>query len=73
MKQESNFFRFIAQGVKEKAPNAVLIKLNQMGILTEAIESTAICRQVGWGFVISHRSGQQDVFHREEERNTADY
>ncbi|MBN2107310.1 MAG: phosphopyruvate hydratase [Deltaproteobacteria bacterium] len=55
--------QFIARGIKEKSTNAVLIKLNQIGTVTETIESIQMCRKAGWGFVISHRSGEtEDAF-----------
>jgi enolase len=55
--------RFISRGIKEKASNAVLIKLNQIGTVTETIEAVDMCRNAGWGFVISHRSGEtEDTF-----------
>ena len=50
--------KFIARGTKEKAANAVLIKLNQIGTVTETIEAIDLCRKAGWGYVISHRSGE---------------
>jgi len=54
---------FIRRGVAEKAANAVLIKLNQIGTVTETIEAIALCRQAGWNFVASHRSGEtEDAF-----------
>jgi enolase len=55
--------RFIERGIREKSTNAVLIKLNQIGTVTETIEAVAMCRRAGWGYVISHRSGEtEDVF-----------
>lgn len=51
---------FIARGIREKATNAVLIKLNQIGTVTETIEAVQLCRKAGWGFVISHRSGETE-------------
>jgi enolase len=55
--------KFIERGIKEKATNAVLIKLNQIGTVTETIEAINLCRKVGWGYVISHRSGEtEDTF-----------
>jgi len=55
--------QFIARGIREKTTNAVLIKLNQIGTVTETIEAIAMCRRAGWGFVISHRSGEtEDTF-----------
>jgi len=54
---------FITRGIKEKSTNAVLIKLNQIGTVTETIEAIQLCRKAGWGFVISHRSGEtEDTF-----------
>ncbi len=54
---------FIARGIREKSTNAVLIKLNQIGTVTETIEAIHLCRKAGWGYVISHRSGEtEDAF-----------
>jgi enolase len=52
--------KFIARGITEKSTNAVLIKLNQIGSVTETIEAIQLCRKAGWGFVISHRSGETE-------------
>jgi enolase len=55
--------KFIARGIQEKATNAVLIKLNQIGTVTETIESIQMCQRAGWRYVISHRSGEtEDAF-----------
>ena len=55
--------KFINRGIGEKSANAVLIKLNQIGTVTETIEAVDLCRKAGWGFVISHRSGEtEDTF-----------
>jgi enolase len=55
--------QFIFRGVAEKSANSVLIKLNQIGTVTETIEAIELCRKAGWGFVISHRSGEtEDAF-----------
>ena len=55
--------KFIARGIQEKTANAVLIKLNQIGTVTETIETINLCRRAGWGYVISHRSGEtEDTF-----------
>ncbi len=48
----------IARGIREKAANAVLIKLNQIGTLTETIGAIKMARAAGWGAVVSHRSGE---------------
>ncbi len=55
--------RFIERGIQEHSTNAVLIKLNQIGTVTETIGAIDLCRQAGWGTVISHRSGEtEDAF-----------
>ena len=55
--------RFIARGIREKTTNAVLIKLNQIGTVTETVEAINMCRQAGWSYVMSHRSGEtEDTF-----------
>jgi enolase len=55
--------QFVARGIRERSANAVLIKLNQIGTVTETIETIEMCRRGGWGFVISHRSGEtEDAF-----------
>lgn len=55
--------RFISRGIRENTTNAALIKLNQIGTVTETIEAIHLCRKAGWGFVISHRSGEtEDTF-----------
>ena len=54
---------FIQRGIAEDSTNAVLIKLNQIGTVSETIEAIDLCRKAGWGFVISHRSGEtEDAF-----------
>ena len=52
--------RFIARGIQEHTTNAVLIKLNQIGTVTETIQAIETCRKAGWGYVISHRSGETE-------------
>ncbi|OPX37701.1 MAG: phosphopyruvate hydratase [Deltaproteobacteria bacterium] len=53
----------IARGIKEGSANAVLIKLNQIGTLTETLEAIQMAHKVGWNAVISHRSGEtEDTF-----------
>jgi enolase len=55
--------RFIARGISEKTTNAVLIKLNQIGTVSETIAAIDLCRKAGWCFIISHRSGEtEDTF-----------
>jgi nucleotide-binding universal stress UspA family protein len=52
--------KLIERGIQEKATNAVLIKLNQIGTVTETIEAIDACRSAGWSYVVSHRSGETD-------------
>jgi enolase len=55
--------RYIARGIKEKTANSVLIKLNQIGTVTESIDAVRMCRDAGWNYFISHRSGEtEDTF-----------
>jgi enolase len=55
--------KFIARAIEENTCNAALIKLNQIGTVTETIEAIELCRRAGWGYVISHRSGEtEDTF-----------
>jgi enolase len=51
---------FIRRGIEEHAANAVLIKLNQIGTLTETIGAIDMARGAGWGAMISHRSGETE-------------
>jgi enolase 1/2/3 len=50
----------IARGIDESAANSVLIKLNQIGTLTETIEAIELARRAGWTAVVSHRSGETE-------------
>ncbi len=53
----------IQQGVERGVANAVLIKLNQIGTLTETLEAIDLAKRAGYGTVISHRSGEtEDTF-----------
>ncbi|MGH2513019.1 MAG: phosphopyruvate hydratase [Candidatus Limnocylindrales bacterium] len=52
--------RFIARGIAEHAMNSVLIKLNQIGTLTETIDAIGLARRAGWSAVVSHRSGETE-------------
>jgi len=53
----------IARGIREASANAVLIKLNQIGTLTETLEAIRMAHDVGWNAVVSHRSGEtEDTF-----------
>ena len=48
----------ITRGIEENAANAVLIKLNQIGTLTETVAAIDMARKAGWGAMVSHRSGE---------------
>jgi enolase len=48
----------IAKGIKENCANAVLIKLNQIGTVTETVAAIELARKAGWGAMVSHRSGE---------------
>jgi enolase len=50
----------IQEAIARNAINAVLLKLNQIGTLTETIEAAALTRQQGWKCIVSHRSGETD-------------
>ena len=50
----------LKRGIDEKAANAILIKVNQIGSLTETIEAIKLAQKVGWGTIISHRSGETE-------------
>lgn len=53
----------IARGIQEKCANAVLIKLNQIGTLTETMDAIEMAQKAGWKAVVSHRSGEtEDTF-----------
>lgn len=51
---------FIKKGIEQKAANAVLMKLNQIGTVTETVQAIELCRAAGWGYVVSHRSGETE-------------
>jgi enolase len=48
----------IARAIKDNAANAVLIKVNQIGSLTETIQAINMAKKANWGVVVSHRSGE---------------
>ncbi len=50
----------IARAIREEAMNSVLIKLNQIGTLTETVDAVAMARRAGWSAVVSHRSGETE-------------
>jgi enolase len=48
----------VKRGIEEKAANSVLIKLNQIGTVTETLATMDLARNAGWGLNVSHRSGE---------------
>jgi enolase len=52
--------RIIAGAIRDQACNAALIKLNQIGTVSETIDAVQLCRNAGWSTVISHRSGETE-------------
>jgi enolase len=50
----------IREGIRQEAANSVLIKVNQVGTLTETLDAMAEARHAGWTCVISHRSGETE-------------
>ena len=50
----------LGKGIKMKAGNAILIKVNQIGTLTETMKAISDAKQAGFGVVISHRSGETE-------------
>jgi len=53
----------LQRAIDEQSMNAILIKLNQIGTVTETVEAVELARETGFGVVISHRSGEtEDTF-----------
>ena len=50
----------LARGIADGAGNAVLVKVNQIGTLTEALEAVSMAKEAGFGVVVSHRSGETE-------------
>ncbi len=50
----------VRRGIAENTCNALLVKLNQIGTVTETIEAAELCHRAGWRTVISHRSGETE-------------
>lgn len=51
---------FLQRAIKEKAANSILVKLNQIGTLSETIEAIALAKNNDWSAIISHRSGETE-------------
>ena len=52
--------RLLAKGIKEHVANAILIKPNQLGTLSETIDAVLMAKKAGYGTIISHRSGETE-------------
>ncbi|AUR52311.1 phosphopyruvate hydratase [Aquella oligotrophica] len=52
--------KILANGIKNKMANALLVKINQIGTLTETIEAVEMAKTAGWTTVMSHRSGETE-------------
>jgi enolase len=50
----------VQKAIADQACNALLVKLNQIGTLTEALRAVSLCRHAGWGLITSHRSGETE-------------
>ena len=51
---------YLKRGIEEKAANSILIKVNQIGTLTETLNAIEMAHKAGWTTVISHRSGETE-------------
>jgi enolase len=52
--------RFLKQGIERGVANSILIKVNQIGTLTETLDTMAMAREAGYACVMSHRSGETE-------------
>jgi len=53
----------LAMGISKKAANAILIKVNQIGTVSETVDAIHMAQEAGWRIVVSHRSGEtEDTF-----------
>lgn len=50
----------IARGIEEKSVNALLLKINQIGSISESIKACNMAQKAGWGVMVSHRSGETE-------------
>ena len=50
----------LAQGIEQKAGNAILVKVNQIGTISETLEAIEMAKKAGFGIVLSHRSGETE-------------
>jgi enolase len=52
--------KFLARGIKEGSCNSILVKVNQIGTLTETYEAVEMAKRAGYTAIISHRSGETE-------------
>ena len=52
--------KFLKRGIEEKCGNSILIKVNQIGTLTETLQAIEMAHKAGWTAVVSHRSGETE-------------
>ena len=52
--------KHLKKAIEEKSMNSILIKLNQIGTITETIQAVKLAKKVGFGAIISHRSGETE-------------
>jgi enolase len=52
--------KILSEGIERKIANAILVKLNQIGTLTETLETVGLAKSVNYGVIISHRSGETE-------------
>jgi len=52
--------RFVARAIDERAANSVLVKVNQIGTLTETLDTVEMAHRAGWTAMVSHRSGETE-------------
>lgn len=50
----------VQRGINEKSCTALLLKVNQIGTVTESIKACKMAQQAGWGVMVSHRSGETE-------------
>ena len=51
---------YLSKGIREKSGTAILVKVNQIGTLTETFKTVEMAKQAGYGVIISHRSGETE-------------
>ena len=52
--------KFLERGIKEKSANSILVKVNQIGTLTETLKAVSMAHKAGFTAVMSHRSGETE-------------